>query len=121
VSSLQDAAASVMVAGKCEKGSYINFKYEHGSQKLFTVRTNGLNFLVCRKYNKAGRPMEGCGLFNEDFSYFSKKSQSSAFFKPSITLTPRFVEQVYRFMAVIPRIRQVTLSIATKSYNSERF
>ena len=60
--------------------------------------------------------MEGAADVNEDFSYFSKKSLKVRLsFKSSVILTPCFVEQVYRCMAVIPRIRQVTLSVATES------
>ena len=59
--------------------------------------------------------MEGAADVNEDFSYFSNKPQSTAFFKISVTLNPRFVVQVYQCMAVIPPIRQVTLRTATES------
>ena len=65
--------------------------------------------------------MEGAADVNEDFFYFSNKFQSYAFFKSSVTLNPRFVVQVYQIMAVIPRIRQVTSSTTTESYNSKCF
>jgi hypothetical protein len=125
-SSLERAPAltlykSVTIAGKCGEGFYINFNYEQGSPKTFHSWYQWRKLHFCRKYSKAGRPMEGEADVNEDFLYFSRKSQSSPFFKSSVILTPRFVEQVYRFTAVIPRIRQVTLRIATESYNSERF
>jgi hypothetical protein len=70
-----------MVDGKCGKSFYIHLKYEQKSPKTFQSWYQWRKLHLCRKYNKAGWPMEGAADVNEDCSYFSKKSQSSAFFQ----------------------------------------
>jgi len=108
-----------MCCGRWQVRKEILYKFQvsAGIPKTFQSWYQWRKLHLWRKLNKAGRPMEGEADVNEDFSYFTNKSESSAFFKSSVTLTPRFVVQVYQFMAVILRVRQVTLSTTTESYS----
>jgi len=89
--------------------------------KLFKVGTNGVNFTCAENTIKPDGRWRGRRTSTKTCLISRRSLKVLLFFNSSVTLTPRFVDQVYRFMAVIPRIRQVTLSAAKESHNSERF
>jgi hypothetical protein len=79
-------------------------------QNLFNVGTNGVNFTCEENTIKPDGRWRGRRTSTKTSLIAQRILKVLLFFKSSVTLAPRFVEQVYRFMAVIPRIRQVTLS-----------